>query len=93
LTTQTLKEADRYLLNNGFVCEALTDLGGGEFRARYELGILMSPAPKGIAITLRDYGNRQWTFHEVAHSANMKEKAQEVMDSLRRLPGFEPQRI
>jgi hypothetical protein len=91
-TTQTLKEADRYLVNNGYEFKSSTDLGT-EFVASYEFGNLKAKPPRGITVTLHDYGNRYWNFYKVAHSEDLKERAQEMMDALRRLPGYQPPHI
>jgi hypothetical protein len=92
MTTETLKEADRYLLNNGFTCRKLTDLGG-QHQASYEFGQIKTKTGSGITITLHDYGDGHWTDTLVGASDDLLGRAQQIMDALDRLPGFEPHRI
>lgn len=56
MTTETLKEADRYLMNNGSSCRKEVDLGG-TYESSYTFGNLDAKPPHGIDITLHDYGD------------------------------------
>ncbi len=90
MTTETLKEAGRYLLNNGFRCGAEVELDN-QYQARYDFGQLRGNV--GITITLHDYGNERWTYMSVAYSKDFLEKSGQRTNGLRQLPGFEPHKI
>lgn len=92
MTTQTLMEADRYLVNKGFVCTPLTDLGD-QYQARYTFGRFKTKTDSGITLTLHDYGDGRWTYSPIGFSKGLDEMVREVNEALRRLPGFEPDRI
>lgn len=93
MTTETLKEADRYLMNNGFSCRKSADLGG-EYEASYMFGDLNAKPPHGIEITLHDYGDGHWTYNNlVSHSENLAAKVRQITEALSGLPGFEAHRI
>ena len=92
MTTETLKEADRYLLNKGFTCKSSKELGNG-YQASYELGTFRTRADRGIVITLQDYGDGKWSHTLVAFSKNLAEQARDIEQALSQLPGFEPHRM
>jgi hypothetical protein len=92
VTTETLKEADRYLMNNGFSCRKEVDLGGA-YESSYTFGNLSAKAPQGIDITLHDYGDGHWTLKVVGHSEDLTAKTRQITEALRGLPGFEPHGI
>jgi hypothetical protein len=93
VTTQTLKEADRYLLTRGLAIKHETLLDKG-YQARYQVGRMeKKKTDDGITITLHDYGDGHWTSALVAHSNNREKEALEVMRALSLLPGYEPHRV
>jgi len=93
MTAKTLRQADQYLIENGFSLTKTTNLGD-ELQATYGLGNLQAKPPVGIHITLHDYGDGHWTFGNfVIHSGDFTAKVREVMDALGKLPGFEPHRV
>jgi hypothetical protein len=92
MTTLTLKEADRYLINGGFLEKSTADLGG-QFQARYEFRDLNAKPPRGIMIKLHDYGDGHWTSMDLAYSKDLEGKALQTTAAMAQLPGFELPRI
>jgi hypothetical protein len=90
MTTETLKEADRYLLNNGFKLGPEVELDN-QYQASYDLG--KSKKDFDITITLFDYGDGHWTYTLVGCSEKFTIKSQEIIKGLSLLPGFERHRI
>lgn len=102
MTTETLMEADRYLLNNGFtqVGEPV-ELPNKQVQFAYRFGDLADKTPlgrpktpHGISLTLHDLGDGRWTFvNFVVHSKDLSDKAHQTTQALSRLPGFQPHKI
>lgn len=87
MTTPTLMEADRYLVNAGFVCTNETALGEG-FHASYTFGNPLVKPARFIALALHDYGDKTWDHSNIGFSEGLADKAREVEETLRRLQGF-----